>query len=313
MRSKKGFTLVELLAVIAIFAILMLLIMPNVLKMFNSGKKNAFKTQVGSIMKSAIMQSQADVIAGNSDHVVCVNVDGCNKQIYCGGIDECPDRIKLNITETDIKYVVLLEDNKVTTVALSDNNYCYVNNGDVDNIDSKDFVEGGVLSCNGVDCVCTSNGSTIAPVGDRNVYWTIREANTGVNYASNAMPSTTYNSIADMNITGTEKLIKTRVDKDGNATKHSVCLYYNNKLLCLDSGYWVEGDNDGTLTKAKLEADMTSTLGVKPSCSNIDTSRTDCYYQNGVRCKASKNGDVLCANSSSETCNVYSNGKARCF
>ncbi|UKI58404.1 MAG: prepilin-type N-terminal cleavage/methylation domain-containing protein [Clostridium sp.] len=37
--NKKGFTLVELLAVIAILAILVLVAVPNVLGMFNNAKK----------------------------------------------------------------------------------------------------------------------------------------------------------------------------------------------------------------------------------------------------------------------------------
>ena len=37
--SKKGFTLVELLAVIAILAILVIIALPNILKMFNNAKK----------------------------------------------------------------------------------------------------------------------------------------------------------------------------------------------------------------------------------------------------------------------------------
>ncbi len=51
--NKKGFTLVELLAVIAILAILMLLVTPNVLKLFNEGREDAFVTQCESIWKLA--------------------------------------------------------------------------------------------------------------------------------------------------------------------------------------------------------------------------------------------------------------------
>ena len=43
--NKKGFTLVELLAVVAILAILILVALPNVLSMFNKAKKSAFETE----------------------------------------------------------------------------------------------------------------------------------------------------------------------------------------------------------------------------------------------------------------------------
>ena len=51
--KKKGFTLVELLAVIAILAILVIVAMPNVLGMFNQAKYNTFVTEVQSYMDSA--------------------------------------------------------------------------------------------------------------------------------------------------------------------------------------------------------------------------------------------------------------------
>ncbi len=50
--NKKGFTLVELLAVIAILAILVIIAMPNVLEMFNKAKQDAFETEVKSHVKS---------------------------------------------------------------------------------------------------------------------------------------------------------------------------------------------------------------------------------------------------------------------
>ncbi len=44
--KKKGFTLVELLAVIAILAILVIIALPNVLSMYNEARKNTFVTEV---------------------------------------------------------------------------------------------------------------------------------------------------------------------------------------------------------------------------------------------------------------------------
>ncbi len=54
--NKKGFTLVELLAVIAILAILVVIALPNVIDMFQGAKKNTFVTEIQTIMKQA--QSQ---------------------------------------------------------------------------------------------------------------------------------------------------------------------------------------------------------------------------------------------------------------
>ena len=53
MKNKKGFTLVELLAVIAILAVLVIIALPNVLKMFRNAKQNTFVTEVQNLVRSA--------------------------------------------------------------------------------------------------------------------------------------------------------------------------------------------------------------------------------------------------------------------
>ena len=51
--NNKGFTLIELLAVIVILAVLILLAMPQVMNLMEDARKNAFKTETQSILKSA--------------------------------------------------------------------------------------------------------------------------------------------------------------------------------------------------------------------------------------------------------------------
>ena len=53
MKDKKGFTLVELLSVIAILAILVIIALPNVLKLFRNAKQNTFVTEVQNLVRSA--------------------------------------------------------------------------------------------------------------------------------------------------------------------------------------------------------------------------------------------------------------------
>ena len=145
--KKKGFTLVELLAVIAIIAILMVLVMPNILNMFNGGKEKTFGVQVGNIVKAAETQRQTDVL------------DGKNSKVYCSGLDSvCADSPELSINETDTKYLVTFDNNKVSGVAVEDSNYCYINSSDPSNINPSDFVSGGSIVCSMTSgCSCGDN------------------------------------------------------------------------------------------------------------------------------------------------------------
>ena len=71
--KNKGFTLVELLAVIAILAILVIIALPNVLKMFNDAKKNSFLTEAKTVYSEAGKKYISDSITspGNNEHVYC--------------------------------------------------------------------------------------------------------------------------------------------------------------------------------------------------------------------------------------------------
>ena len=64
-KKKKGFTLVELLAVIVILAVLVLLAVPSVLKMMDGAKNNAFKIEAENIAKAAKSAYADDLL--NSD------------------------------------------------------------------------------------------------------------------------------------------------------------------------------------------------------------------------------------------------------
>ena len=71
--KNKGFTLVELLAVIAILAILVIIALPNVLKMFNDAKKNSFLTEAKTVYSEAGKKYISDNITSpsNNEHIYC--------------------------------------------------------------------------------------------------------------------------------------------------------------------------------------------------------------------------------------------------
>ena len=123
MKKKNGFTLIELLAVIAILAILMLLITPNILNMFNEGRKNAFITQVQSVWKAGEQQYMNDSLGG-----VTKNLFYCSKSL-CGA-----DSPTLQINgSSDASYYIEFDSSSgnVNYIAVSDANFCYVSDNPV--------------------------------------------------------------------------------------------------------------------------------------------------------------------------------------
>jgi type IV pilus assembly protein PilA len=113
--NKKGFTLVELLAVIAILAILMLLITPNILNLFTQGKKDLFKTQVQRIWKAA-----------DQEYITASMQTGAPGP-YCYAGDESSDNAPLSITENkNLFYYVDFDDKgNVSVLKVTDGVYYY--------------------------------------------------------------------------------------------------------------------------------------------------------------------------------------------
>ena len=64
MKNKKGFTLVELLAVIAILAILAIIALPNIIKLYEKAKKDAFLTEVKNIYKESTKKYLSESMKG---------------------------------------------------------------------------------------------------------------------------------------------------------------------------------------------------------------------------------------------------------
>ena len=113
--NKKGFTLVELLAVIAILAILMLLITPNVLKLFTQGKQDAFKTQVQRIWKAA------------EQEYLTASMRGETPGPYCYSGDNADGNHKLSISENKklLYYVTFDDEGNVASLKVTDGAYHY--------------------------------------------------------------------------------------------------------------------------------------------------------------------------------------------
>ena len=112
--KKKGFTLVELLAVIAILAILVVIAMPNVLGMFNSSKKNTFVTEVQSILKQVTTDYVQESLNGYNSSYTFTNVTGKTGS-------------KLNIETTKSYLIEVDAQGNITSAKIGDGSFCYSN------------------------------------------------------------------------------------------------------------------------------------------------------------------------------------------
>lgn len=111
--KKNGFTLVELLAVIAILAILVIVAMPNVLGMFNEAKQNTFVTDVQKIMDTAKAEFMSDAFSN------------AGQTLYYSSKDNSLDSSKLNI-ETNKEYFIEMDRHgEFKRVVVYDDNFCY--------------------------------------------------------------------------------------------------------------------------------------------------------------------------------------------
>lgn len=99
--KKKGFTLVELLAVIAILSILVIIALPNIVGMFTKAKKDLFLTEVKTLYKES-----ANKFISNS-------MSGSNSQnIYCKSASD--DISPIDVTTSDVYYYIEKDSSGVT-------------------------------------------------------------------------------------------------------------------------------------------------------------------------------------------------------
>ncbi len=154
--KRKGFTLVELLAVIAILAILVIIALPNVMSLFNEAKKNSFTNELKEIYKTAQNQWMTDSMFETNERTYS-RVKGSN----------CPNGLKLSGRE-ELNYIIKVDKaGRVVEYYATDGTYQYTFNGtelkieeitNVDQITNLSVSEIKVLTCNGVSQPSGTNG-----------------------------------------------------------------------------------------------------------------------------------------------------------
>ena len=131
--KKEGFSLVELLAVIAIMAILVLIAMPNVMEMYNQAKKQSFLNEAKVLFKEAVVVYVAEKKKGNKLSEFNSN-----------------DPYDSYLTESNLKYCVELDSKgRVTSLKVSNDSYYIEGDGNFLSADVSMVREGTYedLSC----------------------------------------------------------------------------------------------------------------------------------------------------------------------
>ena len=141
--NKKGFTLVELLAVIAILALLVIIALPNVLSMFNKAKKDTFLTEAKSIFKESASKYISD------------NMHNSNEgNIYCKSETDSKNPLDMDIGNT---YYYIEKDNTGKTIKfVAWNSSGYVTKIVGDNVMLNDVTGKNVSESSVKDITCNN-------------------------------------------------------------------------------------------------------------------------------------------------------------
>ena len=133
MENKKGFTLVELLAVIAILAILVIIALPNVIGMYNNAKKQVFLTEAQTISSA----SEKKFLTGNI-------TESSNETVYCKSKIDEKNPLELS-GEKKYYYVQLGSDGTTNKLNIWDDQkyikYIYDGTKEVSDLTIDDIVE----------------------------------------------------------------------------------------------------------------------------------------------------------------------------
>lgn len=142
MKNKKGFTLVELLAVVAILSLLVIIALPNVMSMFNNAKKNAFATELKEIYKTAEQKWISDSVSSTAK-IYYARVEGTTD----GSCSSC-QQLKLS-GRSELHYMISFnKGGKVTSFYATDGTYQYAYTGD--NLKIEDIVGEDVVQVSGL-------------------------------------------------------------------------------------------------------------------------------------------------------------------
>lgn len=155
--NKKGFTLVELLAVIVILAVLALVAMPNVTRLMENARKNSFTTEAEEFAKYAQTAYTNVQLAGslrNSEKISKIKVPGTTKgdfEYFCISYEKLKTDQYVN-KSNDAAYGGIIElfiptstnstvTSTITNIYMTNGSYA-INGISLSNLASGDYTEG---------------------------------------------------------------------------------------------------------------------------------------------------------------------------
>ena len=149
--NRKGFTLVELLAVIAILALLVLVAVPNVLGMFNKAKKDTFLTEAKNIFKESASKYISDNMHNSNEGNIYCKSETDSKNPLDMDIGDTYYYIEKDSTGKTIKFVVWNSSGYVTKIVGDNVMLNDVTNDNMTESSVKDITCNNVLTSLEVD------------------------------------------------------------------------------------------------------------------------------------------------------------------
>ena len=148
MKRSKGFSLAEMMAVIAVLGILAVLLLPNVINAYKDARKGVLLDEAKSVYAEALNKYATEKAEGK---VVSVVTDAENSD---------DNTYNLDLTNKDVEYFVRLDGNgEVISLVVIDGDYCIAGRGDFLDSAKRDDVLEYYNDDGTVNSMCAKNNS----------------------------------------------------------------------------------------------------------------------------------------------------------
>ena len=290
--NKKGFTLVEIIIVVALVALVMLLVIPNVAGQFGKAKKDIFYADVVNIVTMA-----------TNTYIKRASIDITTPKEFTNSSNP----LDVDIDEDITYYVKVDSDGNVISIEVINNDFYYFKTGT--SIKKKDINKSEITESEG-------HSITEALSPNRYVYWTSEQGGNGVLYNSNEVPATTFDSYEELKNGVSGEFIRTKLENN-IPVKHEVCIILYDKYSCIEKDYWTgtlgqyssqAGDNTALKLQSDMERDLETTAR---QCVGYSQSAS-CIFYNSSTLTACKDGTVMSAYAASRVCKVTHSGQVSC-